>query len=139
MHPKQENSDVPSTLILTAVPGNQHADDIDGRKARELCFVNIQRKLRNRSVSLRHQFPEVYNKLIDFVSDARHFSPMIIYPSDGRTGRKFMCVIMPESEPEIEWIRDPDLFHELDVFDDDVDTPHGTPNQSIQRLHEIML
>lgn len=136
MHPKQEDSHIPSTLILTAVPGNKHADDIDGRKTRELCFVNIQRKLRHRGVSLRHQFPEVYNKLIDFVSDAKHFSPMIIYPSDGRTGKKFMCVIMPEAEPEIEWIRDPDLFHELDVFEEE-DTETSSPSYTIQ--HEVML
>lgn len=129
MHPKQTDVDgAPSTLILTAVPGNQHADEVDCRKTRELCFINIQRKLRQRGVSLRHQFPEVYNKLIDFVSDAKHFSPMIIYPIDCQTGKKFMCVIMPDSEPEIEWIRDPDLFHELDMFDEVEDT---TPNLSL--------
>ena len=135
MHPRQESSEIPSTLILTAVPGNQHVDDPDERKTRELCFINIQRKLRQRGVSLRHQFPDVYNKLIDFVSDAKHFSPMIIYPSDGRTGRKFMCVIMPESEPEIEWIRDPNLFHELDVFEDE---EIATPNLSLN-LQEVLL
>lgn len=138
MHPKQEDADIPSTLILTAVPGNQHADETDDRKTRELCFVNIQRKLRNRGVSLRHQFPDVYNKLIDFVSDAKHFSPLIIYPVDNRTGKKFMCVIMPEAEPEIEWIRDPDLFHELDVFDDE-GTEMSTPNLSVLQQPEIML
>lgn len=136
MHPKQEDSHVPSTLILTAVPGNQQSDEGDGRKTRELCFINIQRKLRHRGVSLRHHFPEVYNKLIDFVSDAKHFSPLIIYPVDGRTGKRFMCVIMPESEPEIEWIRDPDLFHELDVFEDE-DTETSSPSYTIQ--HEVML
>ncbi|XP_052219756.1 uncharacterized protein LOC127837041 isoform X1 [Dreissena polymorpha] len=138
MHPKQEHSDIPSTLILTAVPGNQHADDFDGRKTRELCFINIQRKLRNRGVSLRHKFPVVYNKLIDFVSDAKHFSPLIIYPMDSRTGRKFMCVIMPEAEPEIEWIRDPDLFHELGVFDDD-EANGSTSNLSNHLQPEVML
>ena len=136
MHPKQDDSLLPSTLILTAVPGNQHADDTDGRKTRELCFVNIQRKLRQRDVSLRHQFPNVYNKLIDFVSDAKHFSPLIIYPTDGRSGKRFMCVIMPEAEPEIEWIRDPDLFHELDVFEDE-DTETSSPSYTIQL--EVML
>ena len=138
MHPKQEDTDSPSTLILTAVPGNQHADESDDRKTRELCFVNIQRKLRNRGVSLRHQFPDIYNKLIDFVSDAKHFSPMIIYPTDNRTGKRFMCVIMPEAEPEIEWIRDPDLFHELDVFDDEA-PEMSTPNTSVLQQAEIML
>jgi hypothetical protein len=138
MHPKQEDTDSPSTLILTAVPGNQHANESDDRKTRELCFVNIQRKLRNRGVSLRHQFPDIYNKLIDFVSDAKHFSPLIIYPTDNRTGKRFMCVIMPEAEPEIEWIRDPDLFHELDVFDDE-GPDMSTPNTSILHQPEIML
>lgn len=138
MHPKQECTDIPTTLILTAVPGNQHSDDTDGRKTRELCFVNIQRKLRHRGVSLRHEFADVYNRLIDFVSDAKHFSPLIIYPVDKRTGKKFMCVIMPEAEPEIEWIRDPDLFHELDIFDDET-TELSTPNVSVLQQPEIML
>ncbi|KAL3871483.1 hypothetical protein ACJMK2_039478 [Sinanodonta woodiana] len=102
-----EDTDEPSTLILTAVPGNKDIASHD-RKARELCFINIQRKLRQRGVSLRHQFPHVYNKLIDFVSEAKHFSPMIIYPTDTLTQKTFMCVIMPESEPEIEWITPPD-------------------------------
>ena len=121
MHPKPSDSptDNPTTMILTAVPGNKHEHDQDGRKARELCFINIQRKLRQRGISLRHHYPNVYNRLIDFVSDAKHFSPLIIYPTDSRTGKRFMCVIMPESEPEIEWIRDPDLFQELDVFDEE--------------------
>ena len=121
MHPKPLDAptDHPSTMILTAVPGNKHEYDQDGRKTRELCFINIQRKLRQRGVSLRHHYPIVYNKLIDFVSDAKHFSPLIIYPTDGRTAKRFMCVIMPESEPEIEWIRDPELFQELDIFDDE--------------------
>ena len=123
------------------VPGNQHEDEIDSRKTRELCFVNIQRKLRHRNVSLRHQFSDVYNKLIDFVSDAKHFSPLIIYPIDGRTNKRFMCVIMPEAEPEIEWIRDPDLFHELDVFDNDDDADVTTPNLSLnlQELPEYLI
>ena len=121
MHPKPQDSptDIPTTMILTAVPGNKHEYDQDGRKARELCFINIQRKLRQRGISLRHHYPNVYNRLIDFVSDAKHFSPLIIYPTDSITGKRFMCVIMPESEPEIEWIRDPDLFQELDVFDEE--------------------
>ena len=121
MHPKPLDAptDHPSTMILTAVPGNKHEYDQDGRKTRELCFINIQRKLRQRGISLRHHYPNVYNKLIDFVSDAKHFSPLIIYPTDSRTGKRFMCVIMPEGEPEIEWIKDPDLLQELDIFDDE--------------------
>ena len=121
MHPKPIDAptDHPSTMILTAVPGNKHEYDQDGRKTRELCFINIQRKLRQRGVSLRHHYPNVYNKLIDYVSDAKHFSPLIIYPTDNRTGKRFMCVVMPESEPEIEWIKDPDLLQELDIFDDE--------------------
>lgn len=103
----------PETLILTAVPGSEFTENMEEKKAREICFVNIQRKLRQRGVSLRHHFPDVYNKLCAYVSDNAHFTPMTIYPIDANTGKRFMCVIMPNSEPEVEWMHSPDLLDEL--------------------------
>ena len=77
------------TLILTAVPSQDQRDEIPGdtpaKKARELCFVNIQKKLRQRGVSLRHMFPDVYSKLCQFVADGKHFTPITIFPTDGKT------------------------------------------------------
>lgn len=120
MHPKEPNVDGPSTLILTAVPGGPDVDNISHRKAREVCFINIQRKLRNRGVSLRHNYPDVYNKFIDYVAEYKHFTPVILYPYDVNKCKRFMCIIMPESDPDIEWMDSPDLLQELDLSGDDM-------------------
>ncbi len=105
------------TLILTAMPGPEQRSEIPkdtpDRKARELCFVNIQTKLRQRGVSLRHQFPEVYGRLVDFVADGQHFTPITLFPVDGKTGKKFMCLIMPEADADVEWMHRPGLLEEL--------------------------
>ena len=79
--------------------------------------MNIQRKLRERGVDLRRDYPHVYDQLIAYVADGKHFPPLIIYPYDVRLQKRFMCVVMPESEPEIEWIQYYDLFDELDITD----------------------
>ena len=103
----------PETLILTAVPGSEYTENMNERKAREVCFINILRKLRQRGISLRHHYPDVYRKLCAYVADNEHFTPMTIYPIDVNTGKRFMCLIMPNSEPEVEWMYEPDLLEEL--------------------------
>ena len=108
--PQLEDND---TLILTAVPGSEFTENMEERKAREICFANIQRKLRQRGVRLRHQYPDVYNKLCAYVASKEEFAPMTLFPLDGNTGKRFMCLIMPNSEPEIEWMNKPDLLDEL--------------------------
>lgn len=89
----------PDTLILTAVPP---VTDMSPDKARQVCFTNIQRHLCQRGVSLKHQFPDVFDKLNSYVDSSEAFTPITIYPKDGRTGKTFMCLIMPNTEPEIE-------------------------------------
>lgn len=101
------------TLILTAMPGSEFTENLSGRKAREICFVNIQRKLRQRGVSLRHQHPEVYARLCAYVADNEHFTPIAIFPMDTTTGKRFMCLIMPDAEPEVDWIDRSDLLEQL--------------------------
>lgn len=91
--------DNPETLILTSLPG------VDGRlpdrRARELCFANIQKQLRSRGVSLRRQFPDVHRRLVAYVEGTvESFTPVTVYPREGHTGKPFMCIIMPEAEPE---------------------------------------
>lgn len=87
-------ADYPATLILTSLPGVERT-----QKEREVNFTNIQRQLRQRGVSLRKQFPEVYKKLCDYV-EGSSFTPTTIYPVDAASGKTFMCVIMPDAEPE---------------------------------------
>ncbi|XP_074655710.1 uncharacterized protein LOC141909223 [Tubulanus polymorphus] len=109
--------DKPDTLILTAVPGSS-SDGMDPKHARELCFMNIQRKLRDRGVDLKKLYPFVYRQLIEYVDSDKHFSPMTIYPVDVKNGKTFMCLIMPDSDPDIEWIQSPDLIQELDLAEE---------------------
>ena len=103
------------TLILTAVPGSEFTEDVSPKKAREICFANIQRKLRQRGVSLRHQFPEVYGQLCQYVENNDHFTPITLFPTDPTTGKQFMCCIMPESEPEVEWSSRTDVLEQVGI------------------------
>ena len=112
---KQTKTDEPDTLVLTAVPGSEFTENMEEKQAREICFVNIQRQLRQRGVSLRHQYPDIYKKLCAYVADNEHFTPISLYPMDSNTGKRFMCLIMPNSEPEVNWMYNPDLLGDLDL------------------------
>lgn len=89
----------PDTLILTSLPG---CDRRDVSTARQVCFVNVQRHLRQRGVELRQQFPGVYQKLSEYVDGGPDvtFTPVTIYPRDKASGKTFMCIIMPDTKPE---------------------------------------
>ncbi|XP_030631154.1 apical junction component 1 homolog [Chanos chanos] len=104
------------TLILTPPPGTADIDKEgeEGRKAREICFINIQRELRIRGVFLRHEYPQVYQQLCEFVESNRRFTPTTIYPIDKRTGKQFMCMIMAASEPRtLDWVGNPHLLDDI--------------------------
>ncbi|XP_068594863.1 apical junction component 1 homolog [Brachionichthys hirsutus] len=104
------------TLILTPPPGTPDTDKEgeEGRKAREVCFVHIQRELRTRGVFLRHEHPRIYSQLCAFVERNRRFTPTTIYPMDKRTGKPFMCVIMAASEPRtLDWVSTPHLLDDI--------------------------
>lgn len=104
------------TLILTPPPGTPDIDKEgeEGRKAREVCFVNIQRELRTRGVFLRHEYPKIYSRLCEFVESNKRFTPTTIYPIDKRTGKQFMCMIMAASEPRtLDWLGTPHLLDDI--------------------------
>lgn len=102
------------TLILTAPPGVTSEGGLD-MKARQVCFVHIQRQLRHRGVSLRHQFPVVYEKLCRWVEQNQHITPVTIYPRDGNTGKTFMCLIVPDTDQDtIEWVQNPEILETMD-------------------------
>uniref|UniRef100_A0A8D8X7M6 Uncharacterized protein C9orf172 homolog n=2 Tax=Cacopsylla melanoneura TaxID=428564 RepID=A0A8D8X7M6_9HEMI len=91
-----KSSEYPETLILTSVPGCPNS-----QKARQICFINIQRHLRLHGVSLRRHFPEVYQNLCAYVEGTLdRFTPVTIYPRDSNTNKHFMCIIMPDADPE---------------------------------------
>ncbi|XP_034969556.1 apical junction component 1 homolog [Zootoca vivipara] len=104
------------TLILTPPPGTADLgqEGEAGRRAREVCFVHIQRELRARGVVLRREFPQVYERLCAFVEGGRRFTPTTIYPVDKRTGKPFLCMIMAASEPRtLDWVASPNLLDDL--------------------------
>ncbi|XP_040180418.1 apical junction component 1 homolog [Rana temporaria] len=104
------------TLILTPPPGTADLDKDgeEGRKAREVCFIHIQRELRIRGVFLRHEYPKIYQQLCEFVENNKRFTPTTIYPIDRRTGKQFMCMIMAASEPRtLDWVASPNLLDDL--------------------------
>ncbi|XP_038868855.1 apical junction component 1 homolog [Salvelinus namaycush] len=104
------------TLILTPPPGTPDIDKEgkEGMKAREICFINIQRELRTRGVFLRHEYPKIYNQLCEFVESNKRFTPTTIYPIDKRTGKQFMCMIMAASEPRtLDWVGTPHLLDDI--------------------------
>lgn len=112
---KKKESDM-ETLILTPPPGTADIDKEgeEGKKAREICFINIQRELRIRGVFLRHEYPQVYQQLCEFVENNRRFTPTTIYPIDKRTGKQFMCMIMAASEPRtLDWVGTPHLLDDI--------------------------
>lgn len=112
---QKKESDM-ETLILTPPPGTADMDKEGevGRKAREVCFINIQRELRFRGVFLRHEYPLVYQQLCEFVESNRRFTPTTIYPIDKRTGKQFMCMIMAASEPRtLDWVGTPHLLDDI--------------------------
>uniref|UniRef100_A0A3P8T7B9 Apical junction component 1 homolog n=1 Tax=Amphiprion percula TaxID=161767 RepID=A0A3P8T7B9_AMPPE len=113
VHKKESDME---TLILTPPPGTADIDKEgeEGRKAREICFINIQRELRIRGVFLRHEYPQVYQQLCEFVESNRRFTPTTIYPIDKRTGKQFMCMIMAASEPRtLDWVGTPHLLDDI--------------------------
>ena len=103
------------TLILTA-PSGVSSEGILDKKSRQICFIHIQRQLRQRGVSLRHQHSDVYDQLCRWVEYHDHFTPVTIYPREGGTGPRFMCVLMPDSDPnDFGWVDNPKLLDSIDL------------------------
>ncbi|XP_068964497.1 apical junction component 1 homolog [Petaurus breviceps papuanus] len=104
------------TLILTPPPGTAGLgqEGEAGRRAREVAFIHIQRELRLRGVFLRHEYPRIYEQLCEYVEANRRFTPTTIYPTDRRTGRPFMCMIMAASEPRaLDWVASANLLDDI--------------------------
>ncbi|ESO92841.1 hypothetical protein LOTGIDRAFT_95672, partial [Lottia gigantea] len=92
--PNLDELDDISVLVLAASQGFEKTGNAEKRKSREMGLINIQRKLQKRGVTLRYQYPEMYYKLINFVSDSKPFSPELLFPMDSHTGQRFTCIIL---------------------------------------------
>ncbi|XP_017783603.1 PREDICTED: uncharacterized protein LOC108567571 isoform X2 [Nicrophorus vespilloides] len=87
--------DNPETLILTSPPIKEPQQGL-----REISFNNIEKHLRQRGVSLKKHYPKIYQQLCNYVDGTCKFAPVTVYPRDSSTGKTFMCIIMPDVEPE---------------------------------------
>lgn len=82
------------TLILTSLPTKNEI-------LREHIFKNLQNQLKLRGVSLRRQYPEVYQQLCNYVDKkSQKFIRTTVYPKDNTSGKSFMCIIMLDSNPD---------------------------------------
>lgn len=90
---KQEfNTDV---LILTF-----NSADKNTQKSREIIMANVQQTLQDKGINLRKHFPEVYQRLNNYVEGLSSFMPVTIHPRDNITGRPFVCIIFPQSDAD---------------------------------------
>lgn len=72
------------------------------QEKRELIMHNVQEVLKSRSVILRKNYPEVWQRLNTFVEGITdRFVPVTLHPKDASTGREFVCIIMPNTEEMI--------------------------------------
>ncbi|XP_023215630.1 uncharacterized protein LOC111618356 isoform X2 [Centruroides sculpturatus] len=96
--PPLVEDDVP-TLILTVIKEphpteTTYEDRLSGMRS-------IENQLSDRGVILSEQFPEVYSKLNQFVEKNESFAPVNIFPTDKRTKKLFMCIILPWADGDI--------------------------------------
>lgn len=93
----EKEADNPETLILTCPPVKGTDDAV--KSFREISFRNILRHLRQRGVSLRRHYPDIYKQLCSYVENVHEkFAPVTVYPRDEVTGKSFMCIIMPDAD-----------------------------------------
>lgn len=94
------------------------------QKYRELIFQNIQSVLRQKGVSMRKHFPEVFQRLSSYVEGTTdRFVPVTIHPRDSNTGRGFVCIIMPvTSENEVKIPTSSDSGSKVTIVDVGVDS-----------------
>ena len=92
----------PKALVATSMVKQ---NSFNTQKDRKLFFSNLQRNLKNKGVNIRVDFPFVYQQLCKYVETGEHFEPITLYPHDPATGQQFMCLIMPDSQPNfLSWV-----------------------------------
>lgn len=87
------------TLILTCSPITGADDNV--LRCREIAFNAIQRHLKQRGIFLQQHYPEIFKHLYAYVENvSEKFVPVTVCPQDSFTGKSFICIIMPDAEPE---------------------------------------
>ncbi|XP_063716794.1 uncharacterized protein LOC134844172 [Symsagittifera roscoffensis] len=94
----------PKTVVATSAIKQE---TFDTERQRSLFFTNLQRNLKTKGVNLRVDFPFVYETVCSYVKSGNRFAPITIYPHNPETGQQFMCLIMPDSEPNfLAWVNE---------------------------------
>lgn len=70
------------------------------QKSREVVLTNVQETLAEKGINLRKHFPEVFQRLSNYVEGISTFLPVTIHPRDNSTGRPFVCIIFPQNDAE---------------------------------------
>lgn len=87
----------PETIVLTSSVMKDNSE----REIRQAILSNIQHILLQKGISLKRQYPDIYHQLCLYVEgNCDKFTPVTIYPHDSETGKTFMCIIMPEADPD---------------------------------------
>jgi hypothetical protein len=80
---------------------------------RQVFFAKLQVELRERGIEIEQHYPELYNKLCDYISSNTNnqerivsFTPICLFMRHRHSQQLFMCVITPESEPDRSWLLD---------------------------------
>ncbi len=79
---------------------------------RQVFFAKLQVELRERGIEIEQHYPELYNKLCDYISTDNDnekivsFTPISLFMRHRYSQQLFMCVITPESEPDRSWLLD---------------------------------
>lgn len=79
---------------------------------RQVFFAKLQVELRQRGIEIEEHYPDLYNKLCDYISTSSDndkvvpFTPVCLFMRHRYSQQLFMCVITPESEPDRSWLLD---------------------------------
>ncbi|CAH8832926.1 unnamed protein product [Trichobilharzia szidati] len=101
-----ENPQPPSSSSATAAAlqtnGAPNKSDKQAMAAREAYMLRLQRMLRERGVSLRHHYPEIYTKIAHFVETGIPFTSIRITFDDFLLQQQVNCIIQPMKNLYIE-------------------------------------
>ncbi|CAF1524516.1 unnamed protein product, partial [Didymodactylos carnosus] len=107
-----------STLLLTSLYENSNGTDIT--TIRQAYFANLQIELRKRGIEVEEHYPELYEKLCEYISSTetyQHFTPICLFMRHHYSKQLFMCVIMPDSDLDRSWLIDRCLLNQLNICD----------------------
>ncbi|CAF3392157.1 unnamed protein product [Rotaria socialis] len=110
----QAQANLPSTyptLYLTSLNYGEK-NNTNNQHMRQVFFAKLQVELRQRGIEIEEHYPELYNKLCDYISTTPDnekivaFTPVCLFMRHRYSQQLFMCVITPESEPDRSWLLD---------------------------------